>query len=112
MDIVYLNDRRTPVTYTIHVTHRWDGTLEAFVENISDDPRSQDSVNATIARLAETRMHETNIHSAMLNRIDALMGAEAGSQEVDELKRLAAACEVYEALRFPARAALAGKEEK
>ena len=40
-------------------------------------------------------------HKAALARIDVLMDAEAGTDEVDELAVLAEIVEAYEAKRFP-----------
>ena len=96
MTVIDLSQHRAPVTYTIHITHHWDDRLEVFVEDVSDDERSQDSVNDAIARVAEPRMKAAHIHRAMLARIDALMGAEAGTPECAELSRLATACQSYE----------------
>jgi hypothetical protein len=40
-------------------------------------------------------------HKAALARIDALMSAEAGTPEADELSTLADAVQLYEEVRFP-----------
>lgn len=95
-DIVGLNSKRRPVSYTIDVTHHYDGTIEVFVRNVSDDPRSRDSVMNTIISWASKHMKAEHIHRAMLNRIDALMDARAGTPEMQELSDLATACEAYE----------------
>ncbi len=49
--ITNLNDKREPVTYVLTITHHWDGTLEAFVENVSDSQRSQDAVWSALKKL-------------------------------------------------------------
>jgi hypothetical protein len=92
MSTIDLNSRRKPVVYTIEITHYWDDKLEIFVHGVSDDQRSQSSVNDAIARLAETRMDIGHIHRAILNRIDALMGALPNTPEMVELGKLADAC--------------------
>jgi len=40
-DIISLAAYREPVTYTIDVTHHWDGKIEISVSGIMDDPRSK-----------------------------------------------------------------------
>lgn len=44
MSVIDLSARRQPVTYTITVTHHWDGTLELFVEGIAESGRSNRAV--------------------------------------------------------------------
>ena len=94
--IVSLDDKRKPVSYTIDVTHHYDGTVEFFVRDVSDDPRSREVVMNTIISWASKHMKAEHIHRAMLNRIDALMDAESGTPEASELSDLATACEAYE----------------
>lgn len=98
-EIIDLQARRAPVTYTVRITHHWDDSFDVFVEGVSDDARSQEAVNHAIARIAERRMTERHIHAAMLARINALMGATQ-EPELGELSRLADACQRYEELRF------------
>jgi hypothetical protein len=88
------------VTYTIEVTHHYDGTIEVFVRDVSDDPRSRDVVMSTIISWASKHMKAEHIHRALLNRIDALMDAEAGTPEGSELSNLATACQAYEEACF------------
>lgn len=40
-DVINLSAYREPVTYTIDVTHHWDGRIEIEVGGIADDPRSK-----------------------------------------------------------------------
>ena len=99
-EIVDLSARRAPVSYTVEITHHWDDRLEVFVHNVANDDRSRASVNDAIARVAESRMTAAHIHRAMLARIDALMGAQAGTPEARELSRLAESCQAYESATF------------
>ena len=96
-EIIDLQARRAPVTYTVHITHNWDDTFGVFVEGVDDDARSREAVNHALARIAESRMTEQHIHAAMLTRIDALMSAE-NEPETSELSRLADICQLYESL--------------
>lgn len=51
-----MNARRQPVTYTISVTHHWDGTVEIWVEGIAESGRSNRAVADALleaARIAE-----------------------------------------------------------
>ena len=99
-NIIPLAKRQKPVSYTIDVTHHFDGTVEVFVRDVSDDPRSRDAVMSTIISWATKHMKAEHIHRAMLDRIDALMEANAGTPEAQELSDLAATCEAYEAEVF------------
>lgn len=99
-NIVPLAKRQKPVSYTIDVTHHFDGSVEVFVRDVSDDPRSRDAVMQTIISWAAKHMKAEHIHRAMLDRIDVLMDAKAGTPEATELSDLAAACEAYETKCF------------
>jgi hypothetical protein len=94
-NVVLLANRQKPVSYTIDVTHHFDGTVEVFVRDVSDDDRSREAVMETIISWATKHMKAHHIHRAMLDRIDALMGAEK-SEELEELSNLASACQAYE----------------
>ncbi len=94
-NVVPLAKKQKPVSYTIDVTHHFDGTVEVFVRDVSDDDRSREAVMETIISWATKHMKAHHIHRAMLDRIDALMGAETG-EELQELSELATACEAYE----------------
>ena len=52
-NIVNLVDRRQPVTYTVVITHHWDGTIEAWVDDVSDSPRSQQAVWGALKAIVE-----------------------------------------------------------
>lgn len=52
-EIIDLSNRRVSVTYTVTITHHWNDTLEAFVEGVSDDPRSTHSIGQALRRLGE-----------------------------------------------------------
>ena len=93
--VILLAAKRKPVSYTIDVTHHHDGTVEVFVRDVSDDPRSREVVMSTIISWASKHMKAEHIHHAMLNRIDALMDVKEGP-ELRELSELATACEAYE----------------
>lgn len=49
-NVVSLADHRPPVTYTVTITHHWDDTLEVFVADVADDPRSRASVKDALQR--------------------------------------------------------------
>lgn len=100
-EVVALADRRPPVTYTVTVTHHWDDRLEIFVADVSDDERSQASVNDAIARIAVGRMNIRHIHAAILARIDQLIDAKGEGRDAKELSVLADACVILEREMFP-----------
>jgi hypothetical protein len=55
MSVINLSDRRPPrqpVSYTVRITHHWDDSLEVFVEDVTDDERSRQSVADALARAA------------------------------------------------------------
>ena len=52
-NIISLSDRRPPVLYTVRIAHHWDGTLEVFVEDVQDDPRSRAAVSEALKNAAE-----------------------------------------------------------
>ena len=53
MNVINLADRRPPVDYTIRIRHHWDDTIEIFIEDVSDDVRSKQSVVDTLQRAAD-----------------------------------------------------------
>ena len=53
-DVINLSKRRQPVTYTVTITHHWDDTLEIFVADVADDPRSREAVADALQRAADT----------------------------------------------------------
>jgi hypothetical protein len=98
-NVIPLDTKRKPVSYTIDVTHHYDGTVEVFVRDVSDDPKSRETVMDTIISWASKHMQADHIHRAMLDRIDTLMDVKEGP-ELRELSELATACEAYEAEIF------------
>jgi hypothetical protein len=54
-NIVNLADKRQPVTYTVAITHHWDGTIEAWVEDVSDSPRSEQAVWDALKSIVELK---------------------------------------------------------
>ncbi|TIO15590.1 MAG: hypothetical protein E5X86_19660 [Mesorhizobium sp.] len=53
MSVIDLASRRSPVTYTVRITHHWDDTLEIFVEDLASDERSRQSVADALIRAAK-----------------------------------------------------------
>lgn len=58
MSVIDLSEHRAPVTYTITVTHHWDGSLELFVEGIAESGRSNRAVAEVL--LAAAALAEKN----------------------------------------------------
>ena len=105
-DIVNLANRRPPVHYTVRITHHWNDTIEVFVEDVSDDDRSRESVASAIGRAAlqlGSFPEADAMHKALLSRIYVLMNAEANTPEGDELAFLADIVQAYESTRWPGR---------
>ena len=53
MTVIDLAKKRQPVTYTLVITHHWDGTFEFTVLDVADDERSQESVGYALKKAAE-----------------------------------------------------------
>ena len=53
MTIIDLATKRQPVTYTLIITHHWDGHFEFTVLDVADDERSQESVGYALKKAAE-----------------------------------------------------------
>jgi len=51
--VIDLAKKRQPVTYTLVITHHWDGTFEFTVLDVADDERSQESVGYALKKAAE-----------------------------------------------------------
>lgn len=49
MAVIELSDHREPVCYTVRLRQHWNGALEVFVEDISDDLRSRQAVADALA---------------------------------------------------------------
>ena len=94
--VVNLGDKRNPTRYTVQIAHHWDGTVEAFVEDVSDSEQSQNAVWFALCQIAMKRMSIDQINGALLHKIDGLMGSENG-EDVKLLSALASACELIEA---------------
>lgn len=110
--IVDMNTRRPPVTYTIRVTQHWDGTIETFVEDVSDDERSREAVARAMERIAISylKKHPADaMHAIMLANIDSAMSATDTEPAVfricpGELRSWAEAVEEWETARYGAAA--------
>ena len=53
MTVIDLATKRQPVTYTLVITHHWDGHFEFSVLDVSNDERSQESVGYALKKAAE-----------------------------------------------------------
>ena len=51
-EIIDLNSKRPPVTYTVTIVHHYDDTLEFRVEDVADDPRSREAVMSAFRRIS------------------------------------------------------------
>lgn len=81
MSVIDLNANRKPVKFTVDVTANWDGSFEAFVNDVSDDERSRAAVSDILCRLSEQYLKTKVGHVAddmlavMLANIDHAMSA-------------------------------------
>lgn len=57
-NVVDLNARRAPVTYTLTISHHWDGKIEVWVEGVSDSERSQESIWYALKRFIDSKFEE------------------------------------------------------
>ena len=53
MSVIDLAAKRQPVTYTLVITHHWDGYFEFTVLDVADDERSQEAVGYALKKAAE-----------------------------------------------------------
>jgi dsRNA-specific ribonuclease len=53
MSVIDLAAKRQPVTYTLVITHHWDGHFEFTVLDVADDERSQEAVGYALKKAAE-----------------------------------------------------------
>jgi hypothetical protein len=53
MTVIDLATKRQPVTYTLVITHHWDGHFEFTVLDVADDKRSREAVGYALKRAAE-----------------------------------------------------------
>lgn len=111
-DIIDLARHQTPVRYTVEITQHFDGTVEAFVRDVSDDERSQDAVTDALRRVVEVRLYRRVGHAAddmlsiMLANIDHAMSCTDENPAIfkvgpQELASWADAVAKYEDARFP-----------
>ncbi len=112
MTLIDLARHQKPVRYTIDVTQHFDGTIEAFIHDVSDDPRSQDSVTDALRRIVEARLNARvgaagdAMLAVMLANIDHAINCTDASPAVfrvtpQELASWAEAVQEYEIARFP-----------
>ena len=52
-EVIRLETRRKPVTYTLHVSHHWDGKVELFIDDLDADIREDDSVMQALGVLVD-----------------------------------------------------------
>jgi hypothetical protein len=52
MSVIDLANKRQPVTYTLVITHHWDGHFEFTVLDVADDERSQKAVGYALKQAA------------------------------------------------------------
>jgi len=57
-NVVDLNARRAPVTYTLTISHHWDGKIEVWVEGVSDSDRSQESIWYALKRFIDSKFEK------------------------------------------------------
>ena len=50
MAVIRLADHRPPIVYTITISHHWDNSLEVWVRDVGDDPRSIAAVKEAVRR--------------------------------------------------------------
>lgn len=112
MTVIDLARHQKPVRYTIDVTQHFDGTVEAFIHDVSDDPRSLDSVTEALRRVVEARLNARvgaagdAMLAIMLANIDHAMNCTDASPALfrvtpQELSAWAEAVQEYETARFP-----------
>ena len=53
MAVIDLAKKRQPVTYTLVITHHWDGHFEFTVLDVADDPRSKEAVGYALKQAAK-----------------------------------------------------------
>lgn len=111
-DIINLAGHQTPVRYTVEITQHYDGTVEAFVRDVSDDERSQNAVTDALSRVVEARLMRRVGHAGdamlaiMLANIDHAMDCTEDKPATfnvgpQELATWADAVAEYEEARFP-----------
>lgn len=110
--ITYLSKRRKPIVYTLEITHHWDNTVEVFVHDVADDPRSREAVGDVLTMAAEAWTNRKvaaagdDMLAVMLANIDHAMSCTEEQPAVfrvtpKELATWADAVQKYENVRFP-----------
>ena len=111
-NILALSSRRVPTTYTVTITHHWDGTIESYVHDAADDQRSRDAVADALRRVAEAYLNKQvgaagdDMLAIMLANIDHAMSCTDENPAVfkvgpEELAAWAEAVQKYEEARLP-----------
>jgi hypothetical protein len=111
-DVINLSERQKPVKYTLEITQHYDGTVEAFVRDVSDDARSMNAVISALLRVVEARLNRRVGHAGdamlavMLANIDHAMDCTEDNPAVfkvgpKELSTWVDAAMEYEQARFP-----------
>lgn len=96
-----LNKRRPAVHYTVTVTQHWNGAVEIYVHDVSDDQRSRDSVADALARGFAPWFRVEHVHKLALGVVDALMDAPRDHPERAYLAALVDAVRAMERHLFP-----------
>jgi hypothetical protein len=52
-EVIHLETRRKPVTYTLHVSHYWDGKVELIIDDLDADIREDHSVMQALGVLVD-----------------------------------------------------------
>lgn len=71
-NVIELRSRRPSVTYTIHVTQHADGEIETYVEDVDDDPDTDEVM----------RLLDMIVHTHKLAKYAAYI--EANMPDVDD----------------------------
>lgn len=106
-EIIDLNSKRSPVTYTVTIVHHYDDTLEFRVEDVADDPRSREAVMSAFRRISgadeEIEKLRTDVRNAVF--ADSEYAAEMDEQNAALRAELAAVTERMSKLDFERTAA-------
>ena len=64
-DVVDINTRRAPVVYDVTIAHFYDGTIEFYIRDVADDPRSRDAVLWAFRRIVGAEAIESDLKDAI-----------------------------------------------
>ena len=64
-DVVDINTRRAPVVYDVTISHFYDGTIEFYIRDVADDPRSRDAVLWAFRRIIGAEAIESDLKDAI-----------------------------------------------